>query len=107
MSKLILEFERNGKTQEPESKFCYVVKNLILFEYNCDSTPYLKFYVTEKNELMIMRNIHSGTTHVNYKKLWSMFFGKYSDYDQVQLVTTKLLKHHFKEHVLSTTPRDF
>lgn len=82
MNKLILEFDRTGKVQEPDSKLCSYLKN---------ST---KFYLPTKNERNRVFFIHNETKILTaYFDLESLHF----------LINEKHLLKHFKNDKSSNT----
>lgn len=101
MGHLILEFDRANKIQEPEARFCYVFKNLRLFNH-CEG-PYLFLYQNVKGKLVAEYNSVLENMWLVHSELWSIFYDKYvRDNDAIQLVIKNLLKIHFN---ITSTPR--
>ena len=101
MNKLILEFEKNRKVvREPESRFCFIFKNLE--KYECVKHPNSLLYRNEKGDILAKQDLKNGNIWLDYKYLWSIFNDKYGrNYNKTQLVIKSLLETYFKPNGLT------
>ena len=96
MNKLILEFEKNRKVvREPESKFCFIFKNLKKYEYV--KHPNSLFYRNKKGDILAVHDLKNDIIWLQYEQLWLIFHEKYErNYDKTQSVIKSMLETHFK-----------
>ena len=98
---LILEFEKNRKVvREPESRFCFIFKNLEKFK----STEYPNslFYRNKKGDILAEQDLKNGNIWLQKEHLWSIFNDKNGrNYDKIQSVIKNILETYFKLNELT------